>query len=164
METKPPRKPYMKHPRVLRRNVVEALKELELWAVYLAIPGTTMELLEKYRANRPLGISSPRIKDIIHPQLLPHLEKLEDAFKAIHDYSPEDYFSEGTYIDAMRRSGGHKNEEYGKAKQMLMDKGYLDAPRGVKKTIKEDIGKLCSQCPRTLDDIIKELKVERKNK
>ncbi len=74
------RKPCMKHPRILRLNVVEALNRLERMAQFFDVQDDALVLLKIYRDH--IGCFSQAVSAPlpINPELVPFVKCLDEAF------------------------------------------------------------------------------------
>jgi hypothetical protein len=150
--------PFAKYPRVLRQNVVAALEHLERTTKFIGIKEDVGDLLRLYRANNPYGIINPRFVQKMNPLLLNDLARLDAAFVAMHNYQPEDYFSEGTFREGQKRIGKLDRRQNEAIKKYLREHGYLVAKRGAKGNIKESAAKLFLVSVRHIDSLAKEIK------
>ena len=106
----------MKHPRYFRRRVVDALGVVERLAKALEINDNATVLLEKYRedmANRWKRGLLGRVDNPALPSVLElSVKELDEAFKELHNYWPEDHVSAGveSVINSRRARGPRKRK------------------------------------------------------
>ena len=79
-----------RHPPILRARVIKALRKLEVAIEYEKAAGDPAYWLERYRSKIE-GSAVPWFG--LYPQLDGCVQELDSAYRAIHEYRPEDYIA-----------------------------------------------------------------------
>jgi hypothetical protein len=90
------------HPRVIRKNVVQALNHAELVIEMIGAEGSVKDWLKLYRSRNERA-TIPWWG--MYPQLDQVIQRLDAAFQAVHDYRPEDYVSVDELSKIRQRAG-----------------------------------------------------------
>lgn len=132
-DAKASKKKLPKYPRPLRKEIVDAIENLERWLAFEGVKEDAITALREYRSNVHMGILSPFYvqKYSDDTDILGAFYRLDKAFQALHDYDPKEYLTR----DMLSLAGNfNKNGKVSSAtqdaKEYLRSVSYLDAPRG----------------------------------
>lgn len=167
------RAPFIAKPPALIKKAVKEfsyLKEFVRRFNAFKAPVDPLELLNAYReAKQPLGILSPyfieEYSEAICFGLLDRLERLDEALRELHDFRPQDYFTEGHYRIAGAKSAAFRKtpkEQEELAKERLRSE-YFTAPRGTKADVKKKITDETGVGNTRLGEFISEMKASSKS-
>lgn len=142
-----------KLPRFFRQKIVDAIRRVELDALFSKIDRDAFALLDEYRCNRTTGITNPAYVRSIPPSLLSSVERLDKAFRDAHALNGNDLVCEATRSALMKKtrklSTRTPTYDHEEIKAEAAKLGYWNAPRGRKELV--------------LDQIVKNLRLDQQN-
>ncbi len=122
----------------LRKRLVKAIGTLEVSIFYFQLDRSVASLLKEYRDSKSSGVLSPRYlirMNRKYPGLVEHIAEVAAATHELDNYDPRDDFTRGIIsLSSSYAKKNHLGAERARAKQILIDKKYLAAPRGNEKT------------------------------
>lgn len=154
-------------PRAYRRELIELIRNVEVALELTDLAAHSWkEALDSYRARvkavTPAGHAKVGVL-FLDPGLVAYLRKLDDVFRRIHDFKPEEFMTKPMKSTAARVARtGQVLDENQRAKELIVSLGYLTAKRGQKKSIKSKIQEKTGLSPRHIDDLISAVKQQRK--
>lgn len=158
-----------RHPKPMREKLLKAIENLERWLKFDNRDVDWKTSLDDFRAARSGGVTNPSYVMTYEgdTRVLQAIYELDKAFEEMHSYRPEDYLTQDMVsVVASYNKTGKVNEERTKAKRLLVQLKYHEAPRGNEKTpgtqgwIRKRIVNDTSLSPRTVQTLAAELKKE----
>lgn len=120
--------PTRRHPRALRRELMENIRRVEAALELLGSPLDWFDALQSYRARRlPMSAATMALRFGVTggpPQkAFPYLRDLDLSFQRIHNYDPAEYRTPGSISDSQRVIAALNRNRTGTRKQKLVEIG-----------------------------------------
>jgi hypothetical protein len=161
VQSKKLREQFRRYPVKLMKRAVAEMSTLKMLIRLFDVRQDPLGLLNEFRKGKEQRILGGYPFFLLQHegglQILNQLERLNDAFRDLHQYKPEDYFTEGAYRHANGKSAALKAKNNRELEDEIRSR-YLTASHGEKGDIKKDIADRYGVSKTTLDTIIRDLK------